>query len=188
MKDAPPPPDESFAAIAGGDKMAFGRWMIGVEPRLRVRLRSFASAVDIEVVVQEAFLRAWQVAPEVEPPTTEALTKLCFRVARNLAIDEVRRSKLHPIAYGEALPELEVETPVCDPFLRRAIQECQGALPRQPRAALEARLSARGGQRDEQLAEGMQMRLNTFLKNVGRARRLLMECLTRAGVELGLPS
>ncbi len=35
---------------------------------------------------------------------------------------------------------------------------------------------------DRSLAEALGMRLNTFLQNVARARRLLADCLREAGV------
>lgn|GEM_PF-4888184 len=39
---------------------------------------------------------------------------------------------------------------------------------------------------DTELAEGVGMRLNTFLQNFARARRLLAECLARAGIAVDL--
>ena len=47
---------------------------------------------------------------------------------------------------------------------------------------LRARLA--GGGHDLDLAEGLGMRLNTFLKNVGRAKSLLAECLRKSGITL----
>jgi RNA polymerase sigma-70 factor (ECF subfamily) len=39
---------------------------------------------------------------------------------------------------------------------------------------------------DHALAAGLSMRINTFLQNVTRARRLLAECLRRAGIDIDL--
>ena len=51
-------------------------------------------------------------------------------------------------------------------------------------AAVAARLAAGGAEPDEALAEKLGMRLNTFLQNFTRARKLLRACLEKAGVQL----
>ena len=71
-----------------------------------------------------------------------------------------------------------------DPLLRKAIEECRKALPGKPAAALLARIESAGAEPDALLAERLQMKLNTFLQNVTRARKLLAECLGRRGVQL----
>ena len=71
-----------------------------------------------------------------------------------------------------------------DPLLRQAITDCREKLPPAPSRALAARLSGAGVRHDRDLAARCEMSLNTFLKNVGRARSLLRECLRRRGVAL----
>jgi RNA polymerase sigma-70 factor (ECF subfamily) len=71
-----------------------------------------------------------------------------------------------------------------DPLLRRAIADCREELPARPAQALEARLAAGGTEPDEALAARLSMRLNTFLQNFTRARRLLADCLRRRGIDL----
>lgn len=61
---------------------------------------------------------------------------------------------------------------------------CRDELPEKPAAALMARLHAGGCDPDEVLAERLGMRLNTFLQNFTRARKLLAECLEARGVDL----
>jgi hypothetical protein len=68
--------------------------------------------------------------------------------------------------------------------LRRIIAICREKLPRKPALALMARLSSAGGEPDLVLAEQLGMKLNTFLQNFTRARKLLAECLARNGVDL----
>ena len=175
-------PDE-LDAIAKGDSAAFARWLAGRELRLRASLRSFAHSVDTEAIVQEALLRVWQLAPKVtRDGRSEPLLRLAIRVARNLAIDATRRSSQPQPEWVEAPFEPAPRPP--DPWLRRRIAECLGALPKRPRKALESRLASAGERRDPDLAEATGMRLNTFLQNVGRARRLLAACLERAGIDL----
>jgi DNA-directed RNA polymerase specialized sigma24 family protein len=66
--------------------------------------------------------------------------------------------------------------------LRRAIVECRDKLPAKPREVLDARLASAGADDDLTLAEALGMRLNTFLQNFSRARKLLAECLGKRGI------
>ncbi len=181
--------DVHLDAIARGDARAFARWLAGAELRVRDSLRSFTTQVDVEAVVQEALLRIWQVAPRVERDGRgDSLLRLAIRIARNLALDELRRRRPTPVEDAELLAALEAEAdapeaPV-DPLLRAQIGRCREQLPRKPAQALAARLDAAGGRPDEDLAAELGMKINTFLQNFTRARRLLAECLRRAGVEL----
>lgn len=183
--------DLHLPAIAGGDARAFGAWAAAVEGTLRRGLRSFAAAVDVEAHVQEALLRAWHVAPGLVPDgRPNALLRFTVRAARNLALDEARRRGREVRAAGQEDFErwldglAEAGPPPGDPLLRRLIQACRDLLPRQPRAALDARLGGGGAEPDEALAQGLGMKLNTFLQNVVRARRLLARCLAEKGVDL----
>lgn len=177
--------DVHLEAISAGDTQAFARWVAAAEPSVRVSLARFATQVDVEIVVQEALLRAWQAAPRVERDGRgNGLLRFTLRAARNLAIDELRhrrREVLRPPDDDE-LPAAPVEP---DPLLRRAVEECQRELPANPARALLARLEARGLDSDEQIAERLGMKLNTLLQNFGRARRFLLECLERRGIHLG---
>lgn len=182
--------DVHVAAIVGGDADAFGRWMIGAEPRVRDSLRSFAQVIDVEAVVQETLLRIWQVAPRFTADgRPNGLIRMAIRVGRNLAVSEVRRTRATPTAGDDleaAVSAGEAPTSVPDPMLRQAITECRDKLPGKPRQALEARLASAGGQDDEDLATGLNMKLNTFLQNFTRARQLIAECLGKRGVVLDL--
>jgi RNA polymerase sigma-70 factor (ECF subfamily) len=70
-----------------------------------------------------------------------------------------------------------------DPALKRAIAECVGRLPKQPGAALRARVN-QGDMPDRDLARDLKMKLNTFRVYVGRARKLVAKCLERRGIRL----
>ncbi len=180
--------DAELPAIAAGDADAFGRWLAGAERPVRESLRSFAAVVDVEAVLQEAMLRVWQVAPRFQPDgRPNGLLRLGVRIARNLAISEVRRLRAVPAELGDVeAAHAEGERPPAppDPLLRDAIRLCREQLPERPRQALDARLAGAGGAGDPDLAESLGMRLNTFLQNVTRARQLLAEGLRRRGVIL----
>ena len=184
--------DVYLPLIVAGDTTAFGRWLAGAEPTVRLTLRSFAAVVDVEAVLQESLLRVWQVAPRfVHDGRENGLLRLAIRIARNLAVSEVRRTKARPSeAYDEDSADDATDAPPADPLLREHIAKCREKLPAKPREALDARLGSGGGEDDDQLAAALNMRLNTFLQNFTRARKLLADCLKRAGVvldaELGL--
>jgi DNA-directed RNA polymerase specialized sigma24 family protein len=183
--------DVHLPAIALGDAGAFGRWLAGAEPCLRRSLRPFAARVDTEAALQEALLRTWQVAPRHAPDgRPDSLLRLALRIARNLAIDEVRRARVAPMEDAALEEALVAESPEPsagpDPFLRRVIEECRRLLPGKPAEALAARLASGGAEPDEQLAEQLGMRLNTFLQNFTRARKLLAECLDKRRVDVAV--
>ena len=181
--------DAFLPAIAAGDANAFGRWLAGAEPPLRGALRSFAASVDVEAVLQETFLRVWQLAPGFVPQGgANALLRFAHRVARHLCLSELRRrhgeTSLDAAGNVET-PDLQAAAPP-DPMLRAAIAECRERLPGQPAAALAQRLETRGDEPDAALAARLGMTLNTFLQNFTRARKLLADCLKKRGVELDL--
>jgi RNA polymerase sigma-70 factor (ECF subfamily) len=127
-----------------------------------------------------AALRVWQVARLLVPDgNPNALLRFAVTVARRLALSEARRR--HPGA--ELPPDLPVAPVEPDPRLRELIRTCLALLPPQPRLAMLARIAARGGEDDRSLARRVQMKLNTFLQNVTRARRLVAECLKSKGVD-----
>ena len=187
--------DVYLSAIQDRDDHAFARWMAsGAEDRMRESLRSFATVVDVEAVLQESLLRVWHVAPRFEPDgKPDALLRFGIRIARNLAVSEVRRTKARPVADDDleaAVARFGVSVHAePDPMLRSAIEDCRDKLPEQPRRALDARLTGdeeTGAPRDDiDIAAALGMRLNTFLQNFTRARRLLAECLGKRGVQLG---
>lgn len=179
--------DLELDAIAAGDASAFGRWVAGAEHEIRLRLRSFAESVDTEVICQETLLRMWQVAPRVvRDGQGNSLLRLALRTAQNLAIDHVRKLRREPrsIPIDESLDgDLgDVSATPIDPLVRDAVAECRDKLPGKPRAAMGARFDDGGARHDRDLAARLDMTLNTFLKNIGRARKLLIECLERRGV------
>lgn len=182
--------DVHLAGIRAGDAQAFGAWLVGAEPSLRRGLRSFARQVDVEAVLQEALLRTWQVVPRFEPDgKPNGLVRLAQRIAWNLSISEIRRQKRQPTTDPELLEagldaSQRYEPNLPDPLLRETIERCRDKLPPQPKRALELRLEGEGRVPDATLAERLGMRKNTFLQNMSRARKLLQECLERAGIDL----
>jgi len=180
--------DEHFLLARLGQPEAFAEWMGMVEIPLRRSLRRFARAVDVEVVVQETFMRMWLVANDRERilEGADASLKFTFRVARNVALEEIRRYRLDrfvELDKLEDLPEGSYDPEPGDPALAKSIAECFKRLPGKPGKALTARLEGKGLP-DRLLAERLQMSLNTFLQNIVRARRAMGKCLEGRGVRL----
>jgi len=181
--------DRAFRLARSGDQEAFAEWMGMIEIPLRRSLQRYARAVDVEVVVQEALMRMWLVArdPARVLEGSNAPIKFAIRVARNVALEEVRRYR-HELFVGldelDHLPQGRVAPDPPDPALARAIKDCMESLPEQPRKALSGRVRD-GGLPDREIAAALRMKINTFLQNVVRARRLLRKCLDRRGVRLG---
>jgi RNA polymerase sigma-70 factor (ECF subfamily) len=187
-----PPPvdlDEHLAGIVAGDAGAFSRWVAGAEPALRRALRPLAAHVDAEAIVQETLIRVWQTAPRFTPDGhPNGLLRLAVCIAGNLAVSERRRIRSSAVEDDMIERLLEeagaVTVTAPDPLLRRRIEECREALPDKPGQALRERLACAGGEPDERLAARLGMRLNTFLQNFTRARRLLVDCLEAHGLHL----
>jgi RNA polymerase sigma-70 factor (ECF subfamily) len=159
--------------------------MAGAEPTVRLSLRSFAAVIDVEAVLQESLLRVWQVAGRFERDgRPNGLLRFTIRIARNLAVSEVRRTRAAPVEPEDLETSLAVEPTDPDPMLRQAIGDCRDKLPPKPRQALDARLTSAGGSDDADLAESIGMKLNTFLQNFTRARQLLADCLRKKGVDI----
>jgi DNA-directed RNA polymerase specialized sigma24 family protein len=178
--------DQWLPAIAQGDAEAFGQWMAVAELPLRERLRSFAKSVDTEAVVQETLLRLWQVAPRVQVDGRgNSLLRLGLKIARNLALDEIRKQGKSVglrVQSEAAFCELEDECKPPDPWLRGLIEKCREKLPTKPAEALAERLGSAGAEPDEVLALRLGLKLNTFLQNFTRARKLLAQCLEKHGI------
>ena len=187
MVDGPTQMDEQFehALIMAGNHEAFANWLARSEEPLRWSLRNFARVVDVEAVVQETALRAWQSARRVEPDGRPAfLLRWAITVARNLARDIARRSRRDvPMDEVEESPLPDPAVPP-DPILRKRVQVCREQLPPKPALAIEARIATGGAMSDRQLAARVDMTFDAFRQNLARARRLLEACLGRAGINV----
>ena len=124
--------------------------------------------VDI-AALRHVLLRASRLADDLPQVVELDLNPVIVRPDGAVAVDARIRVTSHHLA---------------DPFLRQAIEDCRRELPGKPGQALAARLEAGGAEPDEALAARLSMRVNTFLQNFTRARRLLADCLRRHGIDL----
>jgi DNA-directed RNA polymerase specialized sigma24 family protein len=182
-----PHPDESFAEARKGNPFAFVEWMGSAELPIRLSLRRFAQAVDVESIVQETLLRMWLLAQDPEKALVgeNAALKFAIVLARNLARNEARRIGRERLLPPEDLPPVPVDpSPTSDPRLAAHIKHCLDRLKGRSKEALMARLRSGATQPDTTLAAAVSMTLNTFLQNIVRARKSMEECLEKRGVRL----
>jgi len=159
-----------------------------VERPIRGSLRRFARAIDVESALQETFLRMWVARQDRarEFAGENASLRFTLRVARNVALEEVRRARLeHLVALDDleakSEPSIDPTTP-SDPGLLRAIKDCVLRLQGKPRYALFARLMSGYEVPDRDLAATLGMAVNTFLQNIVRARKAVAVCLEGKGL------
>ena len=192
MPPIPPPStvsaiDSAFAKARTGDRDAFADWMGSVELPIRLSLRRFVQAVDVEGVVQETLLRMWLLSQDRDRVLEgeNASLRFAIGVARNLARAEARRLGRERLLPPEDLPEPTVDPePTADPGLRRAILDCVNKLAAKPLEALRARMLLGAQASDREIAKMTRMTLNTFLQNIVRARKQVAQCLERKGISL----
>ncbi len=166
--------DDIWERVRNGDHEAFADWVRFCEPDLRKSLRSFASRVDVESVVQEGLLRMWVLAPTRTLTGENASFRFALRLVRNLALSWLPREDR-----DDDGPVVEGGPPgPPNEGLMQAIRNCLDKLPPKPREAILGRLR---GISDRDLADLLGMTINPFHQNIVRARKLLWKCLEGAG-------
>jgi DNA-directed RNA polymerase specialized sigma24 family protein len=176
------PIDHAFLRAQHGDHEGFTDWVRAVELPLRGALRRFARHVDVESITQECLLRMWRLAPTVKVEGENASLRYAVVLVRNLALREIERNRIYVSQNPDENEPDVLPDPPPDPGLRRILIDCFRRLPQRPRQALLARITRSGAAPDRTLADGLGMRLNTFLQNIVRARRHLARCLESHGV------
>lgn len=176
--------DELWARVWRGDREAFGDWMGRVERPIRRSLSRFARNVEPEVVVQETLMRMWVLAQKSDRELNGADASLRFaiRMARNIALNELRRrGREVPLPEDDDFEQTPPEPP-SDPALARAIRDCLDRLAGQPLKAMRARIELGHQMADKVLAQMLGMTTNTLLQNIVRARRQIAGCLEGKGI------
>jgi RNA polymerase sigma-70 factor, ECF subfamily len=169
-----------LAAIAKGDKAAFERLYGATRAKLYgVLLRILGRPELADDVMQETYLKVWQMAGKFDPTVASPITWM-VAMARNRAIDIVRKKA---DASVEDTPEalgVAAETP--PPLARREMTEelrrlltCLGKLdPEKQRIVLLAYYS---GWSREQLAQKLDIPVNTIKTWLRRSLLEIRECM-----------
>jgi RNA polymerase sigma-70 factor (ECF subfamily) len=173
-----------------GDEKAYRELVELYQPRVySLAIRMVRRAEDAEDVAQETFIRMFRALDRYDPSRSFGAW-LCSIAAR-LAIDQLRRRKLHPIPLtGRDKDDEEYTIEVEDPGLRpdevavRAEEESRmrtliDSLPPHYRVAVLLR-----HQQDlsyEEIATALHLPLGTVKARIHRARALLRERIEKAG-------
>lgn len=148
---------------------------------LTLALRMTGNPADADEVVQEAFLRVWNVAPRWRPDSGARFRTWLYRVVLNLCLDRGRRAPFVPL---EDVAEPEDPLPSALDHLsggeaRGVVADMLAALPERQRAALALcyldDLSA------PQAAKVMRLSVSALEALLVRGRRGLRKALARRG-------
>lgn len=156
------------------------------ESQLRGYLRgSFPDVRDVDDVVQESYLKVWQA--KAAHPILSARAFL-FRVARNLALDAIRREKASPVdPMGSLadLPVIEDRPGVADTLTReekgRLLGQALGSLPDRCREIVF--LHKIKGLSQREVAEKLGLTEKTVANQIGLGVKRCEEFFRRRGIE-----
>ena len=169
-----------LGAVARGDEAAFERLYGATRAKLYgVLLRILGRPALAEEVMEETYLKVWEIADQFDPATASPITWM-VAMARNRAIDIVRKRGDVPIDEEPEAPEPAAEAPA--PLARREMTaelkrllSCLGRLdPEKQRIVLLAYYS--GWSRD-QLAAKLDIPVNTIKTWLRRSLLEIRECM-----------
>ena len=171
-----------LAAIAKGDKAAFERLYGATRAKLYgVLLRILGRPELADDVMQETYLKVWQMAGRFDPTVASPITWM-VAIARNRAIDIVRKKA--DVSVEDSPEALGVAADTPPPLARREMTEelrrllgCLGKLdPEKQRIVLLAYYS---GWSREQLSHKLDIPVNTIKTWLRRSLLEIRECMGR---------
>ena len=169
-----------LAAVAKGDKAAFERLYGATRAKLYgVLLRILGRPEMADDVMQETYLKVWQMAGKFDPTVASPITWM-VAIARNRAIDIVR--KKGDVSVEDSPEALGVAADTPPPLARREMTEelrrllaCLGKLdPEKQRIVLLAYYS---GWSREQLSHKLDIPVNTIKTWLRRSLIEIRECM-----------
>jgi len=139
---------------------------------------------DAEDITQDALLQAYRTWSQVEPESAGGYVKWCFRIARNLAIDTLRKKK--PRGVEEEEMERTADTKALRPedvyehrVQANQVKECIQSLEEKYREVLILRYQEEMSY--EKIAEVLELPVSTIETRIHRAKKMLREKLERHG-------
>ena len=171
-----------LAAVAKGDKAAFERLYGATRAKLYgVLLRILGRPEAADDVMQETYLKVWQMAGKFDPTVASPITWM-VAIARNRAIDIVRKKGDVSVEDSPEAMAVAADTP--PPLARREMTEelrrllgCLGKLdPEKQRIVLLAYYS---GWSREQLSHKLDIPVNTIKTWLRRSLLEIRECMGR---------
>lgn len=166
---------------AHADQGAFRELYALTSPQLLALLIRMLRRRDLaEEVLQETFVSAWRNAPEYTASRGRVFAWLTT-IARNRALDELRRTQRAAIQHGVSLDDLPDEEgeDSYGPAEVRALSACLDALPDGQRRSVQ--LAYLDGLSHDEIAQAMRAPLGTVKSWVRRGLAALKQCLGGAG-------
>ena len=171
-----------LAAVAKGDQAAFERLYQATRAKLYgVALRILRRADLADEVIQEAYLKVWNAAGQFDPALASPITWM-VAIARNRAIDLVRKKSETSIEIEEEPEVLEVAAENPHPLAKREMSEglkrliaCMGGLDEERRRLVL--LAYYSGWSRDQLAAKFDKPVNTIKTWLRRSLADIRECL-----------
>jgi RNA polymerase sigma-70 factor, ECF subfamily len=144
--------------------------------------RMVGSKEDAEDITQEALLQAYRTWNQVDPELAGGYVKWCYRIARNLSIDLLRKKK--PRSADEEEMERAADTKNLRPeevYEHRVqstqIKDCIQSLDEKYREVLVLRYQEEMSY--EKIAEILELPVSTIETRIFRAKKMLREKLER---------
>ena len=162
---------------AQGDQGALRELYALASPQLLALLMRMLRRRDLaEEVLQEAFVSAWRNASEYDAGRGRVMTWL-VTIARNRALDELRRTARAALVPGIDLDQLPDEAPEesYGPAEARALAACLDALPDGQRRSVQ--LAYLDGLTQDEIARALRAPLGTVKSWVRRGLSALRRCL-----------
>lgn len=174
-------------------KNELDRWFVDAvlpfEPMLTSYLsRNWRNRDEIADLRQEVYCRAYDAAAQ-QP--VRAIKPFLLAIARNLLIDQIRRSRIvsiETISQMEAsIDEISFE-PGCQLVARDELRRLESALQQLPPRCREAVYKRKiGGLSQRQIAESMQVSEHTVEKHLAKGVRLLANILHGGALDAAAP-
>lgn len=170
----------ALEGVAGGNRAALREvYDMTSAKLLGVILRIMRDRDHAEDVLQDVYVKVWRRAARFDASRASPITWLCT-IARNSAIDALRRTGKHGEAAGDSLPEVEDEAPLAEDMLCDAedhdrLVRCLEALGQDQRRSI--RMSFYDGLTHSQLADRMSVPLGTLKSWIRRGLSSLKGCL-----------
>jgi RNA polymerase sigma-70 factor (ECF subfamily) len=169
-----------LAAVAKGDRAAFERLYAATRAKLYgVVLRILRRHDLADEVMQETYVKIWSSAGQFDPALSSPITWM-VAIARNRAIDQVRKKTEVSIDEDPAVLEIAADSP--DPLAKREMTEelrrllaCMGRLDEERRRLVL--FAYYDGWSREQLAAKFDKPVNTVKTWLRRALMEIRECL-----------
>ncbi|WP_028796142.1 sigma-70 family RNA polymerase sigma factor [Thalassobaculum salexigens] len=167
--------------VAGGDRQAFADLYEATAPKLYgIILRILRRRDETDEVVQDVYVKIWQRAGDFDPARASPITWMAT-IARNRALDEVRRARVATVSDDIALeraadPARSALGDVEASEDRRRLEVCLDALEGE-RGSL-VRLAYLDGLSRQDLADRFGQPVGTIKTWLHRSLKQLRDCLT----------